>query len=260
MASRSSYSAVSANTLFHFTSGLDVIRGVLRTGFYPSYHREVLKDILRSKSEYGVSYVPMVCFCDIPLTRIKKHIQDYGSYGIGLSKKWGLKQKICPIIYVDKNSSTVSHIKKLTENLTVLDETYKAGLKQAETIDDDILDFENVMGELMHIYKYLKPYKRADTVFYDEREWRYVPYGSQYPVLWRGKFKRRFKLNKLLRKEAPLTFTPDEINYIIVKNNKEIPKMVDMINRLPDRPYTKNMKKILATKIITTEQLDKDFG
>lgn len=36
--------------------------------------------------------------------------------------------------------------------------------------------------------------------------------------------------------------------------------MVDIINRLPDRPYTKNMKKILATKIITTEQLDKDFG
>ena len=258
MASRS-YSAVSANTLFHFTTGLPVIKGILREGFYPSYHREVLRDILRRKSEYGVSYVPMVCFCDIPLTRIKKHIQDYGSYGIGLTKKWGLKQKISPIIYVDKNSNTVSHIKKLTESLATLDLNYKKRLIQAETVDNLVLDFENVMGELMHIYKYLKPYKRGETVFYDEREWRYVPYGSQYPVLWKGKFKRRFELNKLLRKEAPLKFSPDDINYIVVRGNKEIPKMVDIINRLPNRPYTKSIKKILSTKIITTEQLDRDF-
>lgn len=260
MASRSTYNAVSADTLFHFTSGLDIIRGVLRNGFYPSYHQEVLQDILRNKSEYGVSYVPMVCFCDIPLTRIKRHIQFYGSYGIGLTKKWGLKQKISPIIYVDKGSKTVSHIKKLTEKLTDLDSIYKERLKQTETIDEAVFDFENVMGELIHIYKYLKPYKRGDIIFYDEREWRYVPYANQFPVLWKGKFKKRFKLDRQLKKEAPLIFEPDEINYIIVKKNKEIPKMVDIINRLPDRQYGKSIKKILSTKIITTEQLDKDFG
>lgn len=260
MASRPTYNAVSANTLFHFTGGLNAIRGILRGGFYPSYHREVLQDILRSKSEYGVSYIPMVCFCDIPLTRIKKHIEEYGSYGIGLTKRWGLKQKISPIIYVDRDSKTVSHIKKLTKNLTVLDKTYKKKLKIATTLDKTVLDFENVMSELIHIYKYIKPYKRGSTIFYDEREWRYVPYDNQFPVLWDGKFKRRFKLNGLLRKEGPLTFFPDEINYIIVKRNDEIPKMVDIINRLPDKPYRKSIKKILSTKIITTQQLDMDFG
>ena len=97
-----------------------------------------------------------------------------------------------------------------------------------------------------------------EKIFYNEREWRFVPKDG-FPILRRGSFKTRKSLNPILVENAPLVFEPDNISYIILKKDKEIAQMINMIYNLPAKKYSDAEKKILLTKIITTEQLDKDF-
>ena len=78
--------SISSNSLFHFTSK-DSLLKILESSFRPSYSRETL---YFNDSEIRV-LVPMICFCDIPLSQINNHIATYGEYGIGMSKEWGKK-------------------------------------------------------------------------------------------------------------------------------------------------------------------------
>src|ERR1043166_5403919 len=87
---------VSANTLFHFTEKSKLLN-ILEKGFFPKYHPEDLSNVTLDKSIYKEAYVPMVCFCDLLLSQIKAHIDFYGDYGLGLRKKWGLREGISPI-------------------------------------------------------------------------------------------------------------------------------------------------------------------
>ena len=82
--------AVSSNTLFHFTRDYDTLTKILKgMSFWPRYCQE-----FGWNSGFAV---PMTCFCDIPLSQIKNHIDTYGSYGIGMSKEFAIKNEINPI-------------------------------------------------------------------------------------------------------------------------------------------------------------------
>lgn len=62
----------------------------------------------------------MVCFTDIPIELSEAHRNDYGSYGIGLKKEWGIKNKLNPINYVIKDSilcNNFNNIQRLTYDL-----------------------------------------------------------------------------------------------------------------------------------------------
>lgn len=85
--------AVSANTLFHFTEK-DRLKNILLNGFLPSYSLEDLSNATPEGSPYSAAHTPMVCFCDLVFSQIKKHIDFYGNYGIGLRKdSWGQKKR-----------------------------------------------------------------------------------------------------------------------------------------------------------------------
>lgn len=114
-------SILTANTLFHFTGndperGKDALLNILGSGFRPSYCSEfgdeaiggVLKGML----------IPMVCFCDLPLSKLDKHINGYeweyngkqytsngyGQYGLGMSKTWGKNNRLNPVTYINSGS------------------------------------------------------------------------------------------------------------------------------------------------------------
>lgn len=163
-------SVISANTLFHFTKR-EYLLSILENGFYPRYSLE--RYVLGGKPFKRA--VPMVSFCDIPLSQIKNHVKDYGSYGIGMARHWVEQHKLNPVLYLTKDSALSYNFMKMILNL----------LKKEMHGLSELRDSKESLKEVV---RYLKPYegilirpeKRIKKRFYDEREWRYVPSPSKY--------------------------------------------------------------------------------
>ena len=97
--------AISANTLFHFTYRYDTLISILQSKFFP---RLCLEKGLWHPGDKKWA-IPMVCFCDIPLSNIAEHTRKYGNYAIGIKKTWAIEQGVTPILYVHDKSSFIGH-------------------------------------------------------------------------------------------------------------------------------------------------------
>jgi hypothetical protein len=224
--------AISAKTLFHFTRRLKTIELILRNGFWPRYCEET-----GWGEKHDISWaVPIVCFTDIPLTQIKNHNKDYGSYGIGMKRDWvNRNREICPIWYL--NQTSIEIINQLRNSLS--DRHISAHYKMFSLL-------KRIEGE-----KY----------FYDEREWRYVPALGNKELGFINLTKRPNSKDELIResektKEYSLKFAPDDIQYLIVKNEGNRDKMIKIIKSV----YAdEKVVKILSSKILSIEQIRSDF-
>jgi hypothetical protein len=216
---------ISSDSIFHFTRSKDTLLGILKNEFKPNFCFE--RCVLGNKVVKGA--YPMVCFCDIPLSQVKEHIGEYyGEYGIGMSKSWADKMGLNPVLYVNKTSHLAAHIRELVD--------ISRSTKELKT---------SVQKTLISILRYIKPfegnYLRGKEMpekikFYDERELRYVPppemtnnrrlflTEEQYNDL-----RTRNKFNSIVGR-LKLSFEPDDIKYIIIKNEDEI---FSIVNKLP---------------------------
>ena len=99
--------SLSSNSLFHFTDKAENLINILFEGFKPKFcleqfgsfellfGREVKKNL---KEEDFEEAIPMTCFCDLPMSHIASHLEFYGSYGLGLSKEWGIKNGLTRLL------------------------------------------------------------------------------------------------------------------------------------------------------------------
>ena len=250
---------ISSDTLFHFTSEMDNLIGIIKYGFYPHYCME--ECLLRTNDgqihPLLKNAIPMVCFCDIPLSQIKNHISTYGDYGIGLSKEWGIMNKLNPVQYLS-DSSNLSHN---------LDDVVEYFIKNYEQL---ALQFRTAIVDTI---RYLKPYNgncyrngelMEDVRFYDEREWRYVPHiaSSIHKIfLTKEEFDNidiRSQFNDNL-KVAKLEFSPSDIKYIIVREDNEILLLVEAIHEIFDLKHDPKIIQVLLSRILTRDQIFGDF-
>jgi len=248
---------ISANTLFHFTKDYDTLISILKTKFYP---RLCLEPDVASPEKEPSWAIPMVCFCDIPLSNITKHTEIYGNYAIGITKDWAMKQGVTPILYVHKQSA---YLKQLISS-------FRLQIKK-DQLEDHI--FSKGFTELLTAYFMMKPYKgyqeingkRKSVCFYDEREWRYVP-----PIC-SSKEEINFLAGDMLKKEKEwirinsynerygVSFEPDSINYIIVKSEDEILPLCRELQSIKGGSYTYDSVQILMTRILSMERIKEDF-
>jgi len=158
-------SRLSPDSLFHFTPSLENLLGILDNTFYPRYCYEEFDLIDNDAQHFREDATPMVCFCDIPLSQLMSHINTYGEYGLGMSKEWGIREGLNPVIYFNRNSY-------LAKQLSVLTNAHIWGSDPTS----------NAFGEVMLS---IKPYEgtlhrgghvvKDNVRFYDEHEWRYIP-------------------------------------------------------------------------------------
>lgn len=251
-------SVISSNSLFHFTPEKDNLLSILDKEFLPRYSFENVKLKSNSDREGMAQAIPMICFCDISLGQIQNHIKDYGNYGIGMTKEWGIRNGLNPIIYINSDSSISNSIHNLTLNIL-------------ELLDGECTEpLKKVSDEFMNLLNFLKPYEGMSSKnptkrvrFYDEKEWRYVPEISfdERTSLTLEEFNdhtTRDRENRKLEK-FKLKFNINDIKYIFIKSNSEIHEFVEAIRNIKGSRYTQKEVDILTTKITTIENIKDDF-
>src|SRR5688572_32225145 len=100
-------SPISSNTLFHFTDTRDHLVSILTNEFRPHYCLEDLSVLggLPPETAGNVIGIPIVCFCDIPLSQATEHMRVNGRYALGLRKDWGMRQGLTPVLYAHADAS-----------------------------------------------------------------------------------------------------------------------------------------------------------
>lgn len=231
-----------SSTLFHFTRSLDNLKGLLSKGFQPRYCLEDTRFL-------GIKFTayPMVCFCDIPISRIGDHTSFYGNYGIGMTRDWGVRNGLNPLLYVTTTGPVPNFLNYVTENYG------------SENEDAD----QNIIEHFQAILALVKPLSGKMLIggaivekdFYQESEWRFVP--NKFPLVFDDDFEsKRDSLNAEFVDHA-LQFSCADIKYIFVKDEAEIPLVFDYIqNTLGHFPL--NDIKILSTRITSLETLSAD--
>lgn len=250
--------AVSANTLFHFTNNKS-LKGILGSqGFFCQYSDEHFENILPATSDFRFTYIPMISFCDLTIAQLynnPEHRKSFGEYAIGLTKEWGIKNRVSPVMYVHKNSQPT---KQLQELIKVFNSFPKGS--------GDFLDMEK---ELVDSFKYIKPYKglwhkgrkikgNKSINYYNEREWRYCPLLKEHAVLsaiFEGNKKFKNETNTKLKTNL-IKFAPADIKFIIIKNERDVKDFASAINNMSISADEKN---ILLTKIITHKEIKDDY-
>ena len=242
---------LSSNSLIHFTQQKDSLIGILKEEFKIKY---CLENLVTSMGNLNYS-MPIVSFCDIPLSEVKTHIHKYGAYGIGLKREWGQANNLNPVLYVDKNSSLGAGFHSAFNTL------FK-GKK--------IKDLNDTECNLINVLRYMKNYEadldRNGTVisnyrFADEKEWRFVPEKEKAHMLINGAIltnKLKAKANDDISK-LRLSFEPKDIKYIIINDETEISEFIDILRRAKGKKYSLEDVERLITRIITTEQILTDF-
>ena len=270
------------SSLFHFTKNPAVLIKILETGLIPNFCREDLSYFDRTVN-IGV---PMISFCDIPLTRATMFKVRYGEYAIGLSKEWALKKQINPILYVNDERILLS-MGFLRAYYRSLDDEVKARGGSDTSIPVDLqshgaleglkafINRNNAKDAVYSLMGYMKRYiskgpDGKEQSNYIENEWRYVATGegidwkwsAEEYEKWRGKGDKPEPSEAL--KAQKLTFNVDDITHIIVKTESEVHHFVDAILSKKfiggnEKPLNDDERKLLLTKIISQEKIEKDF-
>jgi hypothetical protein len=252
---------VSSSVLFHFTDSVERLKSILKDGFFPHYCPEYSLDPAdRKEASRGrppTHAAPMVCFCDLPLSLIGKHLNQYGNFAIGLERHWGLKNGLAPVIYTHSRAQTRPPVLRLATS--------------AEETSD-----EGTGKDVMFLAAYTKPFEgpawRKKKVhkrvrFYDEREWRYVPVVRKgQPLFLTQKdytnVSKKSALEKRFKKQNALRIHPDDIQYLIVAYDRaenNILELHDYVMTLYARRYSQRDAKLVTTTIMTVDRIQEDI-
>lgn len=240
-----------SNTLFHFTKNLDILKSVLLNGFWPRY---CLEDIAWQTLDKDFVAYPMVCFCDIPMSRITEHVKFYGSFGLGLTKDWGIKNNLNPVIYFSGSNPLHQSIRHLTNLAASIEDEkkQKAGLKEIR----NILAYSKPVTGIMML--------RGDRVnkdFYQESEWRFVPQHKNISDFLHesthNEETRLAEANRKTQENCMLKFSPNDVRYIFVPTDTDIPGVMNFLQaELVDVPNAQ--LKVLMSRVTSLESVTRD--
>ncbi len=255
---------VSTNGVFHYTSTIKNLISILSNGFYPSYCKEIM---IYGKKRYDYA-VPMVSFCDIPLSEINDHIAKYGSFAIGLSREWAKENMLNPVIYIEKNSSlgkglnsTLDYIfKDWHERLddSEFDRFYELAYKGSLNV---IYSSKNYEGRLV------REGKDKNYIFYNEREWRYIPQieykdiTTYKDIFWEDEFEELAKIfnTKPHFSDYGIEFKAKDIKYIILPDDSNVNDFFDKLEKMNHLFDNADDYKLILTRILTLKQIQEDF-
>lgn len=275
---------INPNTLFHFTSKIEGLKGILSKGLRMSYCYE------ECTQKLGIA-LPMVCFCDIPLLRTLNHRAVYGNYMVGLDKEFLINQCqpfLNPVNYLNSlfmrnlgdeffktlleviNHSFSNEINRVLSEKGCMPLVDKYGLEKVLHADDDLNYKSNQISfaacRLRYSLAFSKEYSiekdGKKIINYDEREWRYIlnywdDEGKKEswlsPISLQEFKSKREELNSELwsMPNSYITIQPQNIvkaiKFIVVKNESQISSIIRHIRK---------SKQLFGNSGISDEQKD----
>ena len=263
-----------ANSFFHYTKSADILLNIIRNGFFPRFCIEdydfLLENHTKNKTPTKIG-VPIVCFCDIPLTSITEHTASYGSFGIGMKYEWGVKH-LNPVFYTNQNSIPGNMLINLQYILLKPDEDVRMSVQNNKMLPDQIKSLllkaldkrqESVFRWYQDFIAFLKKYNDTDSkkIFYREREWRWLltndKIDNDIPFrLLPEDLSQKEEYNKKIEQYA-LKFDLDDVSCLIVKTTDDKVKLVKQIYELDKPPEDKKLN--LITNIISLEEINQNF-
>lgn len=262
------------SSLFHYTS-FNTLKKILEEGIFPNFCREDLSHDTIARWEFILG-IPMVSFCDIPLTRTNDFRSRYGNHAIGLNKQWAVSQGINPIFYIHNK-----HILYFLHDVRL--STESMGIKLNGSWYQHCTPFSppiNIQAKHtvnQNLYGYVKKYTGKnpktgkDQCNYEENEWRYIVHerkdidwlwGQKEYEQWRGINDKPEATEAL--KNQKLTFTVEDISHIIVDKDSQIPAIITYIRKLTklggmENILTSDEKDMLCAKVTSIERIEKDY-
>jgi hypothetical protein len=249
------------STLFHFTEKKWLFE-ILKTNFKVSYARERITAPINERQ----FAVPMVSFCDIRLAEIKYFIEKgYGNFGIGLTKEWANKNRLNPVMYINRHC-------ELADNLIEGLNSMYSHISRLNNIDE-LNKMTKSYHNIMNMYRYVKNYEGElwrkgklfdkDYRFADEREWRYVPpleTPGLEPFVAISNISTKKQKDKYNEKVSHirLRFQPDDIKYLIVEQESDITELIKHLDYAKSK-FSPLIIRKLASRILTIEQIKNDI-
>lgn len=232
-----------SNAFFHRTDEWQYLAAILENGFKAHYCKE---EIFLGKNRVTYIGIPMVCFCDIPLTFIARN--NYGKLGIAMKRSWGISRHLEPVLYYPNDvgcQSTKMIIKAANEFLT----------------NSRNYDGYRILGYSKPVRKVIpQPGRSSDN--YIEREWRRV-YANPAPLKWLTEAEYVAQRGTSPVKPSvglPLVFSVEDIEFIIIDKANEANLRSFILHTLVDVggrnvPITFDQKCALLSKVLVYESI-----
>lgn len=291
---------INASSLFHFTRRFDTLQSIVKNGLrfsyaYEMYSHEMLSKIRLtpgSKSmeegQIGVA-IPMISFCDIPITRASVHMDKYGEYAIGFDKKTMLEVYdliMNPVLYVssDKLRKSLDDFCSLYSDSkndmlnSMISLAKKGKSAKSKEIDGLITSFVERKFNMGSILGLIKPVYDLSTnyCYYDEREWRiFWPSINSKNKGWKwGVSQEEYSKNKngwneqlAIEKNNYITLCEgllaSAITHIVVKKEVQIPRMIETLltskTILGNRDISEEERLVLISKLTSLERIGLDY-
>ena len=277
-----------SSSLIHFTDRLEYLKGILKDGFRFSYCREEYPKALvnniknQEKKDFiptncclnenicNTVLIPMVSFCDIPLTRSNVHAQKYGYYGVGIDRELArdIYPQLMPVQYMssERFRSALSEISMM--------------FTKSKNLNNQMVDSVKLIIGTTKVYSTLR--KERDVLCYEEREWRVIhsdngitEWGWGIEDRWKEAYNDRLHSNPDLSYLSFIVVEDSEgariveeninklITHILVQNETEIPEIAEFImdenNSIFGYALPKKCRLQLISKLNSFERLSKDY-
>lgn len=224
---------MSTTHLYHATDFGSLCNIINSKAFWPSYCYE-RAEYLKNPMNFAFA---MVCFADLLDVEVKKHLNKFNKdCYIQMNRDWALRNHLSNVIYYNRQSVTAASFRRLVDgfidNLEIKREENPRGFIEINLLMAFFKQYEGYYWN-----DNISKWSSKRTIFYTEREWRYIPLVQDYEAYYLesdeflNKEIRSAKRDELIKKGYVLKFSWNDIDSIGVRGLKRWLKLCWSLTR-----------------------------
>lgn len=130
--------------------------------------------------------VPMTCFTEILLSRVRDHASRYGRLGFGFDRKFVLEQGGSPVLYIRQHPEDMvlqrinGIFRRIDGAVSLLVDIEEEGSFMAI---DELSEAEELLKQVAALLKPMSNWQTDDFVYLEEAEWRIMYHDHWYRLI-----------------------------------------------------------------------------